>query len=80
MSKHRSAVSVRGQVVIPKPLRDRLGLRPGTQLEFFEEHGRLVAVKAQTHNPVAAVYGTLALGRPTDELVAALRGPAEKKK
>ena len=39
-------VSEKGQVTIPKALRDRLGLRAGTSLEFQAEGGRLVATKA----------------------------------
>lgn len=42
----KCVVSEKGQVTIPKPLRDRLGLRPGTELEFEAEGGRLVARKA----------------------------------
>jgi len=47
----KSRVAERGQVVIPKPLRDRLGVRPGTVLEFSEERGRLIAVKANEPDP-----------------------------
>jgi AbrB family looped-hinge helix DNA binding protein len=70
----RSVVSEKGQVTIPKRLRDRLGIRPGQALEFTEERGRLVATKARAEDPVASVYGVLELGRSTDEIVADLRG------
>ena len=42
----RAKVAERGQVTIPKVLRERLGIRPGTVLEFKEDQGKLVAVKA----------------------------------
>jgi AbrB family looped-hinge helix DNA binding protein len=42
----KSVVSEKGQVTIPKALRDRLGLRAGTSLDFQAEGGRLVATKA----------------------------------
>jgi antitoxin PrlF len=32
----KAVVAERGQVTIPKRLRDRLGIRPGTVLEFQE--------------------------------------------
>jgi antitoxin PrlF len=38
-------VSEKGQITIPKPLRDKLGLRPGTVLEFAEDAGLLIAKK-----------------------------------
>jgi AbrB family looped-hinge helix DNA binding protein len=44
----KAVVSEKGQVTIPKTLRDRLGLRPGTTLEFDAEGGRLVARKAES--------------------------------
>jgi len=69
----KATISEKGQVTIPKRLRERLGLRPGTQLEFREEQGRLVATKATTEDPVDSVYGILDLGRPTDELITVLR-------
>ena len=73
----RSVVSEKGQVTIPKQLRDRLGIRPGQALEFTEERGRLVATKARVEEPVSSVYGILDLGRSTDEIVADLRGDAD---
>ncbi len=38
----RATVAERGQITIPKVLREQLGIRPGTILEFTEENGRLV--------------------------------------
>ncbi len=73
----KSVVSERGQVTIPKRLRDRLGIRPGQVLEFEAEDGRLVARKTDTGDPVEAIYGILGLGGSTDELIEELRGPAD---
>jgi AbrB family looped-hinge helix DNA binding protein len=70
-------VSEKGQVTIPKRLRERLGIRPGQILDFHEEEGRLVAVKAQQGDPVTAVYGVLSLGMTTDRAMAELRGAVD---
>ncbi len=40
-------VSEKGQVTIPKPLRDRLGLRAGSVVEFQAVEGKLVGVKTE---------------------------------
>jgi AbrB family looped-hinge helix DNA binding protein len=71
----KSRVSEKGQVTIPKRLRNRLGIRSGEVLEFREEGGQLIAEKAPVRNPVDAVYGVLELGSTTDEFMAGLRGP-----
>ena len=76
----RSTVSEKGQVTIPKPIRDRLGIGPGEVLEFDEEGGmggRIVARKVVARDPVDEVYGTLRLDESTDEFVRRLRGEAE---
>jgi antitoxin PrlF len=70
----RSTISEKGQVTVPKPLRDRLGIRGGDRLEFTEESGGLVVRKATDQDPVEAVYGILSLGESTDEVLRALRG------
>ena len=70
----KSIVSEKGQVTIPKPLRDRLGLRSGQILDFHEERGRLVATKVALEDPVGRVYGVLKLGRSTDSLLRTVRG------
>ena len=70
----KARVTERGQVTIPKPLRERLGLKPGTVLEFSEERGRLIALKSESVEPVSAVYGCLGKRINTDAVVAQLRG------
>ena len=70
----KASVGERGQVTIPKALRERLGIGPKTVLEFKEETGRLVAEKVAPRDPVEQVMGCLELDRPTDEILAELRG------
>ncbi len=67
-------VSERGQVTIPKGVRDRLGILPGTELEFGAEDGRLVARKVAAANPFGALYGTVAGSQRTDDIIGRLRG------
>ena len=69
----KSRITERGQITIPKELRDRLGIRPGQVVDFAEEGGRLVVTRRAGDDPVEAVYGILALDRSTDELMATLR-------
>lgn len=68
----KAVVAERGQVTIPKSLREKLGIRPGTVLDFEVENGRLVARK-KVLDPVSAVTGCLPQGN-TDDLIAELRG------
>jgi AbrB family looped-hinge helix DNA binding protein len=70
----QAVITTKGQVTIPKALRDRLGLRKGTVLEFEVEAGRLVARKAVRDDPIAAVRGILRDPRPADAILAELRG------
>lgn len=73
----QSRVTEKGQITVPKRLRERLGIRAGDRLEFTEEHGRLVLSKTEERDPVGAVYGILQLGKGTDEMLNALRGEAD---
>lgn len=69
----KSRVAERGQVTILKTLRDRLGVLPGTTLEFSEQQGRLVAVKTTPADPVAKVYGCLRRKFDTNAFMARIR-------
>jgi antitoxin PrlF len=72
-----SIISEKGQVTLPKRLREQLGIRPGDRLEFTEEQGHIVVSKATMQDPVRAVFGILSLGESTDDLLRALRGDAD---
>jgi antitoxin PrlF len=76
MKSMKARVAERGQVTIPKRLRDRLGMKPGTVLEFSEERGRLVAVKSADvdDDPVTKAIGALGRTIDTDAVMAELRG------
>ena len=73
----KAIVAVRGQVTIPKPLRDKLGIRPGTALEFVAKDGTLVARKTET-DPVSQVFGCLRGRIDTDKFIRTLRGDSAK--
>ena len=70
----KATIAERGQVTIPKALRKKLGMQPGIVLDFHDENGRLVAVKAVATDPIAQMYGTLKLGKRTNALMRELRG------
>jgi len=74
----RAVVSEKGQVTIPKRLRARLGLAPGTVLEFRADRGRLIAEKADAReDPVLAVTGIVSLDAGAEAYLEELRGPIE---
>lgn len=73
----KSTVSERGQVVIPKALRERLGIRAGEVLDFEARGGRLIVTKVVQTDPLDEVYGILKMNRTTDELIDMMRGEAD---
>jgi antitoxin PrlF len=68
-------ISERGQVTIPKELREQLGLGPDTDVRFIVREGRLEIEKEPTsqRGAVERLYGRKKFGRTTDELMALLR-------
>ncbi|MDO8835788.1 MAG: AbrB/MazE/SpoVT family DNA-binding domain-containing protein [Vicinamibacterales bacterium] len=70
-----STVSSKGQVTVPKDVRDRLGLRTGTVVEFeMTGAGVLLRKGHKGIRPVDRVRGILARSRSTDDLIDAMRG------
>jgi AbrB family looped-hinge helix DNA binding protein len=73
-----STVTVKGQVTIPKPVRERLGVAPGDVVTFeIAEDGRVVICKARGRakpSRFAALRGRAGKGPSTAEIMALTRG------
>jgi antitoxin PrlF len=74
----KATVSSKGQVTIPKVLRERMGITNGVVLYFREEKGKIIAERVQVESPVAAVYGLFRDGRRTEDVMRELRPEAEE--
>lgn len=70
----KTTVSEKGQITIPKAVRDQLGIRPGQELAVEMDRGRVVLSKRIGASITDRVYGRLKLGKPTDEIMLELRG------
>jgi AbrB family looped-hinge helix DNA binding protein len=71
-------ITRKGQITVPKRLRERFGITPEVDVEFLEEKGRLVLVKAAPETAVRAIRGKvkrLPFGKDVDEYLRATRGP-----
>ena len=73
----KAKITSKGQVTIPKAVRDRLGLRPGDEIEFIEDNGNYKVKKTVLHSPFERYRGYLKhlQGRSSDEVIEELRGP-----
>lgn len=70
----KSTVSEKGQVTIPKAVRAKLGLRPGTVIEFEADRGRLIGRKAGGRDVIDELFGSLAMDEPVDDYIERVRG------
>jgi AbrB family looped-hinge helix DNA binding protein len=80
-------VTEKGQVTIPKPIRDRLGIVPGSEVDFVIRDGKTVLVKTESSPDVTdrdqqelrehlvRIRGTGRTGLTSDELIEMTRGP-----
>jgi len=64
----------RGQVTIPKALRERYGLKPNTEVEFVAEEGSIRIRKRRGRHPVWDMVGILGKGGSTDDYIEKIRG------
>jgi antitoxin PrlF len=81
ITERQMAVTVtsKGQVTIPKQVRDRLGINPGSKVDFeLAEDGRafLRRLGKRTTKPsrFARMRGTATSGLTTDQIMALTRG------
>ncbi len=71
-------VTTKGQVTIPKQLREKYGIGPNSEVEFVEQRGRIYLKKtgkARGQNPFEAARGSATVKMSTDEILALTRNP-----
>ena len=74
-------ITSKGQVTIPKPIRDRLGIKPGTKVTFsLDKDGRAFIQAEDGGRPLTSRFerlrGTATTRLSTDEIMALTRGEA----
>lgn len=72
-----SRVTAKGQVTIPKRMRDRLGLKPGSEVTFeLVPDGRVLleARGGRPQSPFARLRGSAKGAMTTDEIMVLSRG------
>ena len=68
-------ISKRGQITIPKTLRDRFGMKPNVDVVITPtQDGLLVQKRTATKHPVDRIYGILAGVGRTRDYVDEIRG------
>ena len=66
---YTAKVSAKGWIVIPKPLRDKYGLKKGMRVQVVD-YGSVLAVVPLPEDPVKALHGMLEEGPSlTEELL-----------
>jgi antitoxin PrlF len=69
-------VTMKGQVTIPKDVREILGITPETDVEFQEENGKFYIVKTSPDKPkkkFARLRGIATANMSTDEILGLTR-------
>ncbi len=76
----KSKVSSKGQVTVPAVVRNRLGLHPGTIVQFeIRENAAIMRKGSSGQHPVDRLFGTVKLRRSVDALLDEMRGPRPKR-
>ena len=71
----KSTISSKGQITVPAKVREKLGLEPGTIVEFrIGEGGVLLRKGVSGVHPVDRLFGRLKLVKSVDALVDEMRG------
>jgi AbrB family looped-hinge helix DNA binding protein len=74
----QTTVSVRGQTVIPRSIREELGITPSTRLEWKVENGVIIVLPLPS-DPIRAAVGILkGRGPATSDLLAERKADREK--
>jgi AbrB family looped-hinge helix DNA binding protein len=79
-------ITSKGQVTVPKHIREKLGLKPGDAVDFVEDGGKVRLVRSHRNSELSAADGLIAalevmgqdlerIPMTTDELMQLTRGP-----
>jgi antitoxin PrlF len=71
-------VTGKGQVTIPKDIREKLGIKPGSSVRFRVLEGKCVVEKEIKENKIDKWVRYLKSKKRTDELIEELRGEVEE--
>ena len=71
-------ITTKGQVTIPKAIRERYGLWPGSEVRFVERDRRIVVEKTKQDDVWEKYRGFLKLNMRTDDAMRLLRGRAPR--
>ena len=71
-------VTTKGQVTIPQPIREKLGIVPSSEVDFVEEEGKVYIVKKKESGPEKSVFrklrGIASIKMSTEEIMSLTRG------
>ncbi len=72
-------INTKGQIVIPKKIRERFGIHPGQEVEFREDKGKIILVKTGLKEKFKSLAGKYHYEWPqgvknTRDLLKELRG------
>lgn len=71
-------ITTKGQVTIPQPIREKLGISPAVEVDFVEEKGRVYLVKKRGGSSKTRKYrrlrGIATAKMTTDEIMTLTRG------
>ena len=69
-----------GRIVVPKEIRDRLGLKPGAEMEIDENGSEVVLKPVEHETPLRLEDGVLVFtGTATADLMEAIRSHREER-
>jgi AbrB family looped-hinge helix DNA binding protein len=71
-------VTTKGQVTIPQPIREKLGIVPNSEVDFVEEKGKVYIVKKKGSGRKDTVFrklrGIASVKMSTEEIMSLTRG------
>ena len=71
-------VTTKGQVTIPQPIREKMGITPNTEVDFVEENGRVYLttkmVAFTKQNRFRLYRGVATVKMSTNDIISLMRG------